>query len=439
MKKNLDDLRRDRKAAADKMTEAATALQTLEAAEAQDAEAIAAAQVAFDQAKAEFDSVHAQVQRAETVEAARLASAGPGDTGAKPVAGAGAAVAGQVANPDHKAVEVGFLMHALYQGGGDREKAVAVLEREGHSGMVAALSGLTDAAGGITIPRPMAEGMIELLRSRVAVRASGARSVPMPAGELRHAKQTGGATAGYGAELAATAVSDLTFGAVDMSFKKLTALVGVSNSLLRQSGLNMAMVVRDDLLRVMALREDLAFLRNDGTGGQPRGVISWCLPGNLQTAVAATAAAAEAAVRRAVSLVEDANVGMVSPGWIMRASAKNWLAGLRDAAGYLVFPSIDQNGTLKGFPIRVSSQLPTNLGAGTNETEIVFADFSQVMIGDASAITLAMSTEAATVTGGVTTSAFQTDQTLFRAVSEHDLAPENDVAISVIRGVNWAA
>jgi HK97 family phage major capsid protein len=168
-------------------------------------------------------------------------------------------------------------------------------------------------------------------------------------------------------------------------------------------------------------------------------LVSWCLPGNLQSAVAATAAAAETAIRRAVSLVEDANVGMVTPGWAMRASAKNWLAGLRDAAGYRVFPSIDDNGTLKGFPIYTSSQFPTNLGSGTNETEIVFADFSQVMIGDALNIVLAMSTEAATVTGGVTTSAFQTDQTLFRAVSEHDLAPENDVAISVIRGVNWAA
>lgn len=435
--KNLDDLRRDRKAAADKMKEKATAIGALEAATAPDAAAISAASAEFDAAQAAFEAADKAVKRAEAVEAAAAQSAGAGD--ANPGAAAGGSAAAQVANPEHKGAEVGFLMHALYQANGDRDKAMAVLDREGHSGISASLSGLTDGAGGITIPRPMATTMIELLRSRVAVRASGARSVPMPAGELRHAKQTGGATAGYGAELAAIAVSDPTFGAVDMSFKKLTALVGVSNTLLRQSGLPMAMVVRDDLLKVMALREDLAFLRNDGTGGNPKGLISWCLVGNLQSAVAATAAAAETAIRRAVSLVEDANVGMVSPGWIMRASAKNWLAGLRDAAGYHVFPSIDQNGTLKGFPIRLSSQIPTNLGAGTNETEVTFADFSQIMIGDASNITLAMSTEAATVTGGVTTSAFQTDQTLFRAVSEHDLAPENDVAISVIRGVNWAA
>ena len=435
--KNLDDLRRDRKAAADKMKEKATAIGALEASETPDAAAIATASAEFEAAQAAFNAADSAVKRGEAVEAAEAAAAGPGDVGRG--AGAGASVPGQVANPAHKGAEVGFLMHAMYEANGDTDRAMAVLDRDGHSGISAALSGLTGGAGGITIPRPMAETMIELLRSRVAVRASGARSVPMPAGELRHAKQTGAATAGYGAELAPIVVSDPTFGSVDMKFKKLTALVGVSNSLLRQSGLPMAMVVRDDLLNVMALREDLGFLRNDGTGGTVKGTISWCLPGNLQSAVAATAAAAETAIRRAVSLVEDANVGMVSPGWIMRASAKNWLAGLRDAAGYHVFPSIDQNGTLKGFPIRVSSQLPTNLGAGTNETEVVFADFAQIMIGDASNITLAMSTEAATVTGGVTTSAFQTDQTLFRAVSEHDLAPENDVAISVIRGVSWAA
>lgn len=435
--KNLDDLRRARKDAAAAMKAKADAITALESDGTADAAAMAKAQAEFDAAQAAFDGADKLVKRAEQVEAAQAAAAGPGD--AKPGADVQARVPGQMANPDHKGAEVGLLMHAIYQGGGDREKAMAVLDREGHSGISAQLSGLTDAAGGFTIPRPMAEMMIQLLRSRVAVRASGARSVPMPAGDLRNAKQLTGATASYGAELAATAASGQTFGAVDLGFKKLSALVPVSNSLLRQSSMNMAMVVRDDLLKVMALREDLAFLRNDGTGGNPRGLVSWCPVGNAQTAIAATAAAAEAAIRRAVSLVEDANVAMVSPGWIMRASAKNWLGGLRDAVGNRVFPSIDDNGTLRGFPIRLSSQIPTNLGGGTNETEVIFADFDEIMIGDAASITLAMSTEAAVVTGGVTVSAFQTDQTVFRAISEHDLAPANDVAISTIRGVNWAA
>jgi hypothetical protein len=35
--------------------------------------------------------------------------------------------------------------------------------------------------------------------------------------------------------------------------------------------------------------------------------------------------------------------------------------------------------------------------------------------------------------------AFATDQTYFRAISEHDLAPDQTAALALINGVNWAA
>ena len=137
--------------------------------------------------------------------------------------------------------------------------------------------------------------------------------------------------------------------------------------------------------------------------------------------------------------MESANVMMASCGWVMRAETKNWLGSLRDAAGYPVFPSIDQNGTLKGYPIYVTSQIPNNLGSGSNETEVIFADFAEMMIGDAMALSFAVSTEASYVdTNGDTISAFQNDLTLMRAISQHDFAPAHDEAIAVIRGVNWA-
>ncbi|WP_236638012.1 phage major capsid protein [Mangrovicoccus ximenensis] len=97
----------------------------------------------------------------------------------------------------------------------------------------------------------------------------------MPAGQLRHARQTGSATASYGTELAKIAESEPSFDKLDQSYKKLTALVPVSNTLLRQSGMGIAMIVRDDILRVMALREDIAFLRGDGSANTPTGMRNW--------------------------------------------------------------------------------------------------------------------------------------------------------------------
>lgn len=118
---------------------------------------------------------------------------------------------------------------------------------------------------------------------------------------------------------------------------------------------------------------------------------------------------------------------------------KNWLANLRDAAGHKVFPSIELSGELLGYSIKTTSQLPNNLGVGGNETEIVFADWNEIVIGESQKITIASSTEAAFVNAsGDTISAFQNDLTLMRAVAEHDIAPLHDEAIAGFNGAGWS-
>ena len=109
----IDDLRRARKAAADGMAEKAEALAALEAAETPDAAAISAAETAFLAAQGAFEAADKQVKRAEVVEAAQAAAAGPGDTdpGAAPGAVPGAAAVPK--DPAHKGIEVGLIVGAL--------------------------------------------------------------------------------------------------------------------------------------------------------------------------------------------------------------------------------------------------------------------------------------------------------------------------------------
>tara|TARA_R110000868_G_scaffold369682_3_gene633077 strand:- start:7288 stop:8631 length:1344 start_codon:yes stop_codon:yes gene_type:complete len=442
--KNLDDLRRDRQSAAQKMQQVALQLGELEGAADTDDAALAAAQTEFDSAETDFQAADRAVKRMEAVEAAQAAAA-TGDagqgTGGQGTGGQGGQTApAQAQNPAHQGLEVGFMALALAANRGDVTRAVAQLERDGHSGIGAALNSTSESAGGVLVPRPMAAQMIELLRPRVVVRKAGARTVPMSAGELRHAKQTGGATASYGGEMDPIEPSEPSFDKIDRTLKKLRALVPVSNTLLNRATIGTATVVRDDMLKVMALREDLAFLRNDGSGDLPKGLRYWALSAHWDAGpVAATANAADLAIRRAVSLVEDANVSMITPGWTMRAGAKSWLASLRDANGNLLYPEIDAKGTLKGFPIYTTSQIPNNLGVGGNETEITFADFSEMMIGEGGEMRIAQSTEAAFVdASGDTQSAFQNDLTLFRAITEHDFAPEHDEAIAGFNAADWS-
>lgn len=447
MPKDINDLRRDRKQAADDMKAKAEAIAELEGAEETTEAQLTEAQEAFETAQAAFEGADKAVKRAEQVEAAQ-ASAAVSESPAEGTRGgnggegqrAHAPAPAQPRNPDDQAVDVGLMVAALAATRGDQEKAAARLEVDGHSGVSAALSGASEAAGGVTVPRPLASGIIEMLAPRVTVRASGAMVHDMPAGELRNARVASGPSASYGTENAAAVESEPTFDKVDESFKKLTSLVPVGNSLLRHSSASLGRVVRDLMIQAMALKEDIAFLRYDGSSNDPVGLREWALAAHWQDTVANGVAAVETALRKAVSDVEDANVMMVSPGWIMRASAKNFLASLRDPnSGAYVFPSIVASGTLLGYPIRTTSQIPNNLGAGSNETEIYFAAFGEIMIGDSQTIVVGTSTEAAYVNqSGDTVSAFQNDLTLMRAIAEHDLAPAHDEAIAGISGVDWS-
>jgi len=433
---DINDLRRMLKASADDMEVKAKAIEDLEAAEDTDDQALAAAVAAFEAAESEFKSLQVKVTRAESVERAKAATA-TSEIDTPPAAPVAVATP---KDPEHEGIEVGFMAHALINARGDRDRAAARLEQEGHSAISAALSGATESAGGVTLPRPQAQQVIGLLRPRVTVRASGARIHDMPAGELRNARQATPASAAYGAENAAIVESEPTFDKVEEKFRKLTSLVPIGNSLLRHSSASIAILVRDSIILEMGLKNDLAFLRFDGTGNLPKGLRQWALADHWQAAVAGNdPAVVEAAIRRIKSKVEDANVAMAAPGWIMRASAKNFLASLRWPNGFKVFPSIDDSGTLHGYPIRTTSQIPDNLGAGGDETEIYFADFAEIMIGDAMQISFGSSTEAAFVNqAGDTVSAFQNDLTLMRAIAEHDMAPMHDEAIAGLNGVGWS-
>lgn len=436
--KDINDYRRERTSAATAMTTASDQIGTLEAAgidgEEQQA-ALDAAVAEFDQAQIAFNAADASVKRLEAVETASAASVQSEVTlpAAAPVAAA------TPKNPDDKGIEFGFMVHAIANAKGDKDRAVARLEHDGYGNVAAALSGATDGAGGVTIPRAQAADVIELLRPRVTVMNAGARMVDMPAGQVRNARQASSATASYAAENAATVESEQTFDAVDQNFKTLRSLVPVGNALLRHSSDAIGRLVRDDMLDVMGLRKDLGFLRGDGSAETPKGLGGWVLAGHTQTAIATGAAVVEASLRRMVSKVEDSDVMMTTGGWIMRASTKNFLASLRDPdSGAYLFPSIERSGELLGYPILTTSQLPDNLGVGGDESEVFFADFNEMLVGDSMSLTLSSSSEAAYVdTGGNTVSAFQNDLTLMRAIEEHDFVPRHDVAISKLTGAGW--
>src|SRR5262249_4244221 len=136
------------------------------------------------------------------------------------------------------------------------------------------------AEGGALIPQDFMAELIELLRANVVVRAAGPMTVQMPMGNLTIPRLAGGSQPVYQGELDDIRVPQETFDDLNLVAKKLTAMVPVSNDLIRRAPIGVEAIVRDDLVQGIARKEDLQFLRSDGTNKGPVGWRSLVLAAN---------------------------------------------------------------------------------------------------------------------------------------------------------------
>lgn len=298
------------------------------------------------------------------------------------------------------------------------------------------------AGGGFIVPPEYVSELIEVQRPMTVVRSAGPRVIPMGRGTMQMPRQNQAATATYGTELGAIPVSEPSVGQLIAAYKKLTALVPITNDLRRYSDPSIDMLVRDDLARVIALREDLAFIRGDGTGASPRGFASFALAGQKITSTAAyTLATAANELGGALNKLETANVAIQNPCWIMAPRSKNYLMNVQNTNGFYVFKDEMTAGKLLGYPFKTTTQIPTNLvvGGDSDCSEIYLVEMSEAMVFDAMQMEISVSTEGTYVdASGATVSTFQSDQTLIRAISEHDFLMRHDNAVVMITGVRWA-
>ena len=190
-------------------------------------------------------------------------------------------------DPKKKGIGAARLLRALAAGGGDMNRAINFCNNTWddslNDAIVKALGTDVGTGGGFLVPEQFSSEIIELLRARAVVRGADPLVINMDAGTMTIPKQTGGATANYIGENVSAASTQPTFGDIVLTFKKLRALVPISNDLLRFGVPSVDTIIRDDLVAAMGLHEDLRFLRGDGTQNDPKGLRNWVNPANVST------------------------------------------------------------------------------------------------------------------------------------------------------------
>ena len=316
--------------------------------------------------------------------------------------------------------------------------------------MTKALAQGTPSAGGVLVPEEVSAEIVQLVRNRVAVAAMpGVREVPVRK-ELDLPYISTGSAAYYVQENARIPVSEPTFALVPKLVPiELAALVPVSNRLLRnaQTQPEFEAVLRSDMADAIAGRQDLAFLQGLGGGNEPLGIRNQAGLTPSPSLGANGGRPELSHFQRMVGGLRAANAPFQRPGWIFHPNVLTYLETLTDTTGRPLLDagllSIDQQGgggTFLHYPFRTTGRIPTTLRVGTSEgaTYAVFgSDWNECWIGVDQELVIDASGEATYSPDGGTThiSAFQQRQTVFRAVTSHDVALRRPEFFTVSEGI----
>lgn len=296
----------------------------------------------------------------------------------------------------------------------------------------------SDTAGGFTVPDVLSDTFFELLQEKSVFMSMGPQMLPMSEGNKSFNGLATGASAYYIGEIDRIKTSSPTFRRVSMNAKKLAGIVPIGNDFLRQSSGAIDGMVSKNLIDVVALREDLAFIRGDGVDKTPIGLRN--IPGINATAMTATPTfitiskdIANMQLRMRNNLLTEGKLG-----WLMAPRTRFALEYLHEpGSSFFPFKEEIKAGMFDGKPFAETTQIPINIGGATSELYLV--DWDRVYVGDTLALTVDVSKDASyTDEAGVTRSAFQNDITLMRAIAEHDMAVDTPKAVEVLTGVTWA-
>lgn len=314
-----------------------------------------------------------------------------------------------------------------------------------------ALSASIATAGGFAVPQGYSDDVIAALRPLVSVRRLNPIVVPMDHGNLYWPRINTGGSVGYVHENTVIGATQEQFGAVNLTAKKAAAIAPISNTLLRSSSPAADVIVKADLVAALSSTEDYYLLRGDGTNDTPRGLRNWAPAANVFTAPALAGASLGygdvTSIDLSLSQLElalmGASVKMIRPGWVLSPRTALALKSLRTSAGVRAFPEM-ADGMLKGYPYATSTNVPVNLTAtpaggsqSTSCSEIIFADFGYVVIGEFPVIIDASGQGAYTDGTGAVVSAFSQDQTIIRVVLQSDIGMRRDEAVAILTAVPY--
>lgn len=233
---------------------------------------------------------------------------------------------------------------------------------------------MTTNGGGALIPTDT-RGFVDLLRPRMITTQLGATFLGGLTGNIAIPRRTKSTVAQWVNENEPLNFSDQEFDSIPLGLKTVGAITELSRPMLLQRSEDIEQLTRNDLLSTVAQAFDYAALFGSGVGAVPRGIYN---DPDVPTVVMSNPPTWDE-VLAFTSFVEVNDIE--GTGWAMHPGARALLRSTIKASGEAAGFLMDETGrSLAGYPVAMSSGVPSNLGAGTNEGAVIFGRFSDLLI-----------------------------------------------------------
>jgi len=277
----------------------------------------------------------------------------------------------------------------------------------------------TPSEGGFTVPLAFSGEYIDALVANTLIDKLNIRRVPLVHGNLSIPRMDTTSAISWGGEETVGGITEPTFGEVNMRAKKLFAKTAMSNTLIRESGVNIEGWVAEDLMRKARIALDDALLNGTGSQYQPLGLANTA---GIQTSGSTSTAFGLTTPNDMVALLEQANVRMENVHWLLNPMGESWIRNKAFSSGPFAWSDeMSRTGRLRGYEFHSSSTVKY-VDTTTDYADFWLGDFAEMMFGISKDISIEVSREGTFTNNGNVVSAFDRDLTLIRLIAEVDFA-----------------
>ena len=209
---------------------------------------------------------------------------------------------------------------------------------------------------------------IELLRARTLVRSLGAQVLSGLQGDVLIPAASAAATAAWVAENSAISESGLTTTQKTASPKELGVYSEYSKKLLAQSEVGVEALIRDDMMKVISIAEDDAYLEGASGGNNPTGIFN--TSGVATSSVASAGSPTHAEIVEFETDVAGANALGGNLAYVTTPAVVGNMKTTRRDSGSGIF--LIEDGITNGYPVYATTSLTAN--------RIIFGNFADTLI-----------------------------------------------------------